>query len=187
MPYISQRRRPNPANQIRGKINRAQGGYFEGLIEQSCRIYSMEGKAEIKKVPEPFHIIQNIGNGRFIGNFSRKAQADFAGTLRGGRSVKFDAKHTQKDRISQNEVTEEQKKDLDAHQKLGAVCFILVSIRMQEFFRVPWDVWKAIAQRYGRKYITAEELQQYQVAFDGSVKFLGSYINKTESGKKEKP
>ena len=187
MPYISQRHRPNPANQIRGMINRAQGGCFENLIEQSCQYYRMEGKAEIKKVPEPFHVIQNIGNGRFIGNFAKKAQADFAGTLRGGRSIKFDAKHTQKDRISQNEVTEEQKKDLDTHQKLGAVCFILVSIQMQKFFRVPWDVWKTIAQRYGRKYITAEELQQYQVAFDGTVRFLGPYIKKAESGKEENP
>ena len=172
MPDFSQRRRPNPANQIRGMINRAQGGQLEDLVEQSCGYYSMTGIAKIKKVPEPFHIIQNIGKGRFIGNFARKAQADFAGTLHGGRSVKFDAKSTQKDRISQNEVTDEQIKDLDAHQEMGALCFILVSVRMQKFFTVPWDDWKHIAQRYGRKYITAEELQQYKVPFNGVILFL---------------
>jgi recombination protein U len=172
-PNLSQQRRPDPRRQWQGRVSRAQGLHLESLIEQSCGYYGMTGVAKIEKTPEPFHIIKSIGQGRFVGNFLKAAQPDFKGTLNGGRAVVFDAKSTQTDRIGQDEVTEQQWKDLDDHQAMGALCFILVSIRMQYFFVVPWAEWREIKQRYGRKYITLEELRQYEKPFDGmKIKFL---------------
>jgi recombination protein U len=162
----------NPRNQWRGRVNKAQGAYFEKLIETSCEYYKQAGTAVIEKTPEPFHITRSLGNGKFLGNFAKAAQPDFKGVLKGGRMIAMEAKHSANDRISQNRVTPEQSAALDRYQEAGALCFVLVSM-MQHFFLVPWAEWKEIRQRYGRKYITLEELRQYERPFDGQkIRFL---------------
>lgn len=172
MPNISPQR-PNPKNQVRGMINRAQGKCFEDLIEQSCAWYLQMRIAKIKKTPEPFHIIRNIGNGKFIGNFVKQAQPDFQGSIAGGCSVVFDAKSTQTDRIKQSEVTKQQWEDLNDHKAMGAECFILVSFRMELFFAVPWETWRHMKELYDRKYMEVDDLIPFEVPFDGmKIDFL---------------
>ena len=138
--------------QIRGKQARVAGGYFENIISASCDYYLSRGLAKIEKTPEPM---------------------DYGGTLKGGRSIYFEAKHTDDERIEQRRLTQEQQDDLEAHHKLGAIAFVLVSMSLTDFYRVPWPVWRDMAEIYGRKYMTHAELSRYEVpATAGFIKFL---------------
>lgn len=167
----------NPVNQIRGRQNRANGKIFENMIETSCELYSLRGAAFIEKTPEPMKIVESFRNGFFKAVFEKRAQPDFKGTLAGGRSVVFDAKITDQDKIEQSAVTSEQVKDFDKHEALGALCFVLVSFGFQTYYRVPWDDWKTMRELFGHKSATEKELQEYRVKFvAGNIMFLGGTI-----------
>lgn len=153
-----------------GRINRAQGAHFEEAIEAACVHYDLQGEAFIEKTPEPMKILKPINRqrGTFEAVFSKSAQPDFKGTIRGGQGVCFDAKHTSCDRIEQKAISQEQKEALDKHEALGAWCFVLVSLG-HRFYRVPWNTWKDMKQRFGHKYMDAEDLGPYEVEFKGGV------------------
>lgn len=111
--------------------------------------------------------------GQFLACYTKQAQPDYGGTLKGGRSIYFEAKHTDDERIEQRRLTQEQQDDLEAHHKLGAIAFVLVSMSLTDFYRVPWPVWRDMAEIYGRKYMTHAELSRYEVpATAGFIKFL---------------
>lgn len=161
-------------NRIQGKVNRNNGDLFEALIEASCEYYLREGIAYIEKTPEPMKPISKADKrGRFTAVFEKKAQADYKGSLKGGRAVAFEAKHTDADRILQNAVSDEQEKCLDSMMQMSAVCFVLVSFGFRDFYKVPWGVWKNMKQIYGRKYLKPEDIEQYRVKFRGVLYFLG--------------
>lgn len=160
--------------QIRGKQARLAGSYFEAMISGSCDYYLDRGLAKIEKTPEPMKPLgpKNY-KGQFLACYTKQAQPDYKGTLKGGRAVVFEAKHTGDDRIEYNRLTKEQRDDLEHHHKLGAVAFVLVSMSLTECFRVPWTVWRDMAATYGRKYMTRDELLPYKVpVVAGFVKFL---------------
>ena len=160
--------------QIRGKQARLAGSYFEAMISGSCDYYLDRGLAKIEKTPEPMKPLgpKNY-KGQFLACYTKQAQPDYKGTLKGGRAVVFEAKHTDDDRIEYNRLTKEQRDDLEHHHKLGAVAFVLVSMSLTECFRVPWPVWRDMAATYGRKYMTRDELLPYKVpVVAGFVKFL---------------
>lgn len=114
-----------------------------------------------------------IGDGKFQGNFAKAAQPDFKGVLCGGRMIAFEAKHSADDRINQSRVTAEQTTALDSYERAGAMCFVFVSLKMQDFFLIPWIAWKSMNEWAGRKYTTAEEMAIWRVRFDGQkIKFL---------------
>lgn len=151
--------------------NNAQGHIFESCIESGCDDYSRQERAEVEKTPEPFRVTQKGKDGKFEGRFIANAQPDFKGTLIGGRAIVFEAKHTTTPKIHQNVITETQWRSLDRHQKLGALVGVCAGIG-QDFFFVPWDVWKSMKLLFGHKYATAAELSPWQVRFDGSCLFL---------------
>lgn len=157
-----------------GYRNKYNGQLFEDIVTASCHHYIAEGKALIIKTPEPMKPIRDLGQGKFIACYEKHAQPDYKGTLAGGRTVIFDAKHTDEDRLLQRAVTEAQTVALNKHQEFGAVCFVLVSFGFQQFFNIPWEVFRTMKERYGRKYIKPEDVQEYRVSFNGSIiKFLG--------------
>ena len=49
------------------------------------------------------------------------------------------------------------------YEKFGAHCFVMVSIGLTKFYRVPWKVWKQMKELFGRKYMTESDLAQYQL------------------------
>ena len=81
----------------------------------------------------------------------------------------FEAKHTSGDRLEQSVVTDDQRKRLDRHMALGAECFVMVSFGFREFFKVPWAIFRAMKEHYGRKYIKPEDVQEYKVRYIGGV------------------
>lgn len=156
------------ANRVRGKVSRDHGKLFEDIIKTTCEYYAEMGIAAIEKTPEPMRPLRRMDNGHFLACFEKKAQPDFKGTLNGGGSVVFEAKHTDGDQIKQSAVTDEQAKRFIQHTALGATCFVLVSFSYREFARIPWKVWRDMKRIYGRKYITMEEARKYKVSFTGS-------------------
>ena len=160
----------NVQRSIRGGQSRQAGAYFERMIGASLRWYSDKGVAEIEKTPEPMKPLGKPNQrGQFLACFTKAAQPDFKGTLNAGRSVVFEAKLTTSDRIEYKATTEEQNEQLERHYKLGAVVFILVAFNLQDFYRVPWPIWRDMKERYGRKYIKPSELERYRVQYIAGV------------------
>jgi recombination protein U len=139
------------------------GRDFEEIIDAALAHYERTGAAVISKTPEPMRPTKDLGGGKFIAFYEKQAQPDYKGALKGGRAVVFEAKHTTADRIEQNRVTPEQTTLLEKYDAMGAVCFILVGFNMRDFYRVPWDVWRDMKLRWGRKYATRDDLDEYRV------------------------
>lgn len=155
----------DPRRQFQGKRSKIVGDYFENLIESSCEYYKEKGIAHIEKTPEPMKVISPVPKkpGKFIACFEKAAQPDYKGTLKGGRGIVFEAKHTDHDRIERGRLTLDQLDGLENHYRLGAIAFVLVSFGFQDFFRIPWTVWRDMKKIYGRKYVKAEELEAFRV------------------------
>lgn len=57
--------------------------------------------------------------------------------------------------------------------KLGAMCFLVVSIGLDKFYRVPWVVFRDMKKLYGRKYMGEKELEPYKIKYsNGVLRFL---------------
>lgn len=152
--------------------SRSQGLIHEKMIEAGCTYYRQRGRAYIVKEPEPFRVLKkDKRTGRAVIQFVHHAQPDFHGTLKGGRSIVFEAKFTQSDKIKQDVITPEQAASLTVQEKLGAYAYICVGIDNRAFM-VPWSVFSNMKDFFGRKYATAEELSPYEVVQDMCIKFL---------------
>ena len=110
-------------------------------------------------------------DGIFKGRFTARAQPDFQGTLAGGRSIVFEAKYTTTDRMKRDVLTKEQQDALERHAARGALAAVCAGIG-DKFFFVPWQMWRDMKQLYGRKYVTAADLEPLRVRFNGAVLFL---------------
>ena len=145
-----------------GKYNNELGPGFETEIGFSCEIYRAAQEAIILKTPEPFRVLQKGENGRFIGVFGHHAQPDYTGTLKGGRSIIFEAKATATDRIKYGVLSETQVKLLNEHNLLGALCFVLVQIKDRRF-AVPWNVFSRMKEIYGHQYVSCDDIKEYEI------------------------
>ena len=92
----------DPKRQLLGKIAKVRGKQFESRIDDSFAYYAQKGFAIIEKTPEPMHPTKNLGNGKFIAYYEKQAQPDYKGTIKGGRTVMFEAKFTAADRMEQS-------------------------------------------------------------------------------------
>lgn len=146
-----------------GRRSRASGEAFEKLLSQACEYYLEKGMACIAKTPEPMKPIKSLGQGRFIACFERKGQPDYKGVLCDGTGIMFEAKHTDAGRISQSVVTDAQWENLDIYEQLGAHCYVMVSLGLVKFYRVPWGVWKQMKGMFGHKFMTEQELGPYRL------------------------
>ena len=91
--------------------------------------------------------------------------------MKNGRSIVFEAKMTMKDRIQRNVLTDMQMQALEAHERLGAVAAVCVSIGYGFYF-IPWEVWRDMKDIFGHQYVTPGQIAEYEVKFDGAVRFL---------------
>lgn len=167
------------------EVSDKSGQYFEGMITASLNWYRDMGVAYIEKTPEPMKPLRAPNRqGQFLACFTKQGQPDFKGTLTGGRSVVFEAKHTDDDKIEYGRLTHEQIEALSQHHKLGAAAFVLVSIKLENFYRIPWTTWRDMKQIYGRKHIKQAELEPFRLQYiSGVIKMLeGIEISYTEEG-----
>ena len=149
--------------QIIGRNSKKSGETFERWISTACKFYLNKGFAHIEKTPEPFHITGKDMNGVVRGYYEKKGQPDYKGVLCDGTGIMFEAKHTDSDRIKQSVITETQWENLDIYEKFGAHCYVMVSIGLESFFRVPWSVWKNMKELFGHKYMNETELKDYRI------------------------
>lgn len=152
--------------QLSGRRSNIVGGMFEGMLNSACNYYRDKGAAIIEKTPEPMRPIKPYGDrgrGQYIACFEKQAQPDYKGVLCDGRAIIFEAKHTDKDRIQESVITETQRQNLDDFQKMGAQCFVMVSMGFRDFFRVPWGIFGNMKNRYGRKYMKLEDLEPFKL------------------------
>lgn len=160
---------------IKGTQNRSNGAYFEGMILAASRYYEELGIAAVDKTPEAFKVIKPMdrSRGQFVCCFTKKAQPDFKGALMDATMVLFDAKHTDKNQISRDVVTTEQEMCFERYGKMGAMCFLVISLGFEDFYRVPWEVFRDMKKIYGHKYMNREELRPYSVKYsNGVIRYL---------------
>ena len=156
-----------------GAVSKAQGKIFEDRLSAAFDYYRERGLASVDKTPEPMKVLKSIGQGRFMCCFEKKAQPDFTGTVRGGRSVMFEAKFTASDRMEQNRVLPQQADYLTRHQALGARCYVLAGFSTGHVYRIPWSIWAEMKQRFGRKYVREADLEIFLVPVEnGRLKLL---------------
>ena len=152
---------PNPKRQILGKSNRELGKLFEEEVQIICDVYESENLARIEKTPEPMKILKHVDEGRFEAVFEKSAQPDFKGTIKGGRSVVFDAKYTESDRINYAVLKKHQRDILNKYQELGAMAFILVGFGNGKIYKIDIDDWSNMKAKFGRQFILQSELDEH--------------------------
>ena len=153
-----------------GLQNRIAGDNFENLIAASLLWYESRGVACVEKTPEPMKPVGKPNKkGQFLACYEKKAQPDFKGTLTGGRSVVFEAKHTDTDKIEYSRLTDKQIEKLSKHHALGAASFVIVSFGLQDFYRIPWEVWRDMNAIYGRKHMKQPDCEPYRVQYIAGV------------------
>lgn len=171
--------KPRTAASIRrsyiGARSRAEGAGFEAIISSACDYYRAIGRADIEKTPEPMKPLGGADRaGRFLACYTKQAQPDYKGILKGGRAINFEAKHTDSDCMTADRVSDAQALRLSRTESLGGVAFVLCSFYGRDFYRVPWPVWRDMKRLFGRKYITPADLAEYRirVAAPGVLLFL---------------
>lgn len=156
---------------LAGATAKSNGSQFEELIDHACLRYKALKLAYIEKTPEPMKPLgRPDAYGHFTAVYTKAAQPDYKGTLKGGRSIVFEAKHTNSMRIEKIRVNEEQAASLSRHQQLGAICFVLVSFRFENYYVVPWDIWKNMEEHFYKKSVNESDLLPYLVP--GITQFL---------------
>lgn len=168
----------------RNKANRAEGAAFERQINKACELYRVRGIADVEKTPEPMKPIKSLGQGRFEAVFTGKAQADYKGTLQGGRAIAFEAKYTDTGKMLQSRVTAEQAERLDRIDQYGGLAFVLCAFAEGGVYRIPWSVWRDMKKIFGRKYFTATDAQNNEQCckVSGACTFLDNLKNKKLEG-----
>ena len=186
---------------IKNRKSRANGRNFEEEIERGCSFYSENGAALITKVPENRKVVGRTGGrtSMMLCVNAQKAQPDFVGTMSGGKSIVFEAKHTDKGRIEYNRVTDYQREMLQKHYQFGAECFVLVGFtseieaggekfvssfdfngETEAVFMIPWNVWENMQKLVGHKFFTLNDgrsggvLAPYRVRYSVEIDEKGN-------------
>lgn len=149
-----------PNRQLAGRVSHGIGENFELEIENICNIYETKKLAKIEKTPEPMKVLRHIDGATFEAVFTKAAQPDFKGTIKGGRTVVFDAKYTESDRITYQVLSDFQRETLLKYKELGAIAFILVGFSDGSIYRIDIDTWESMKENFGRKYLKQTELEE---------------------------
>ena len=152
-------------------MSNAKGHLLEHMIATGCRCYRDWGRLRIVKVPEPFRVVKKGLRGTAHIQFTARAEPDFIGCLRGGRAIVFEAKYTDTETMKQDALTEHQRDALTRYHELGARAGVCVGIR-ERVFMLPWDVFSNMKEIFGRKYVRADDIAEYEVYTQCAVFFL---------------
>lgn len=141
-----------------------RGMITEEIVEISCNQYQDRNLAVIRKVPTPVKVLSNKG-GRVTGFYEKKSTVDFEGTLKGGRSVAFEAKQTKGISLSLNNISKHQIDYMKDVVKMDGIAFVLICFsELDKYYRLEVkdlteyikDPWKS-----NRKSLPIKFLEQY--------------------------
>lgn len=156
-------------NTLKGKRNKANGARFEDIISVACEYYETKELAKIEKEMEPMKPIRELGKGKFIACYTKRSGVDYKGTLKGGRAVAFEAKHTDTDTMQRTRLEPWQMDYLRQHTKLGAETFVLLSFKMENFYKIPFNKWDNMKQEFGRVSLTEPMIQDYRINYTNKI------------------
>ena len=153
-------------------MSNARGRLFEDMVKGGCRYYKDRGRAKIEKMPEPFRVIdKDRCNGIATIRFTAHAQPDFIGCLAGGTCIAFEAKYTDTEKLSSRVLTKTQAAALQEYYEHGAMAAVCAGIQ-DKFFMLPWGVFANMKAWYGRQYVRAEDIAEFEIKFNGVALFL---------------
>lgn len=187
------------------KKTRAEGKEFEEAIIRACKYYEQEGRAYISKVPEPRRVVGRTGGrtSMMICVNDSKAHPDFMGSVApSGKCFVMEAKHSSKQPITSQRVSEHQVEILEKHMECGADSYVVIGYSREtennisfDFgndcgiaFLLPMEVWLNMSDYIGRKSIylkdclPSSKLYKYRVPYvydaDGNeiVYFLDKFV-----------
>ena len=120
-----------------------RGQDFESLLRFANEQYKHYGQAVIQKIPTEFIPLRD-GKGRVCNvKVVGKSAVDFIGRVR-SMPVAIEAKETSGDSIRVDAVQDHQADFLDAFTEgYGTLGYVVLSYRLNRFFVVPWEFWKA--------------------------------------------
>ena len=148
---------------LRAKRNKASGQMFENIISHSCDCYEREMLAKIEKQEEALAPIKPMGAGRFLAAYKERSGVDYKGTLKGGRAIVFEAKHTDTEVMERKRVKEWQLEYLKTHHELGAVAFVLVSFGLERFYRIPFPCWLEMKTHIGKMSFGEKDVERFRI------------------------
>lgn len=161
--------------------NKKIGNRFENMINQVNRLYDVKRYARVTKSNEPVVVTRLIKGQIRAGFYASKSDPDFSGTLSGGQSVVFEAKHTSGTNIPFNQVKEHQERELIKHDHLGAESFLLISFSFKSFYKIDINDWMHLKKEVNKKSLNEKDLAAYKLdRFHGYVDYLG-YFDEREN------
>ena len=110
-----------------------RGRWYQRLVTAACRLYDAQALAYIAEIPTPMGITKG-GEAAF---FKEKAITDYFGTLRGGRSVAFDAKGSLGGSYRAG-VPDHQLGVMERVYELGGISGVLIGFEVRETIRSWW-------------------------------------------------
>ena len=113
-----------------------RGRWYQRLVTAACRLYDAQERAYIAEIPTPMGI-EKGGEAAF---FKEKAITDYFGTLRGGRSVAFDAKGSL-DGSYRAGVPDNQLRVMARVHKLGGISGVLIGFQVAATILSWWVLW----------------------------------------------
>jgi recombination protein U len=137
--------------------NKTQGNQFEAVIDQENDILRAQGYADVMHIPDPVKVLRRTKKGEVVGHMESKSTVDYAGTIKGGLAVAFDAKSTKNETRFEFKCLERkkgkarsQREILATQAALGAIAFVYVKhqpdgIAAQRYYVFPVDAKGRIA------------------------------------------
>lgn len=201
--FLAEEENKSQARAYKNRKSRAEGRTFEEAIERGCSFYFETGKANIVKVPENRKVVGRTGGrtSMMLCVNAQKSQPDFVGTLLGGKSIVFEAKHTDKGKMDYTKVTDYQREQLRRHQQFGAECYVAIGFSAdydeagakyassfdfgddpEVVFFVPFNVWENMQTLVGHKWFSLNDgrkggiLAQYRVKYSVEIDEKGNGI-----------
>lgn len=113
-----------------------RGRWYQQLVTAACSLYDAQERAYIVEMPTPMGITKG-GEAAF---FKAKAITDYFGTLRGGRSVAFDAKGSL-DGAYRAGIPDHQLRVMERVHRLGGTSGVLIGFQIEETIRSWWVPW----------------------------------------------
>lgn len=165
-----------------------RGKVLEKNIIQANAYYEHSKLAVITQMPTPVDITKVIANK--VTGFLTRSTVDFYGTLKGGRSIYFDAKETNEPRFAvanNTKLHEHQIEYLRKQHLMSSLCFLIVDFTAErEAYLIPWPVvakYLEEAQTGGRKSIPLQDCREREDIFlIGTEKGYLDYLAPIHSG-----
>lgn len=163
---------------VKSRSHAHRGKGLERLIDMANTKYRNAGIADIRKVPTPVQITQDLGQ-KIIGRKEKAEWVDYAGILN-GRSVVFDAKETAGKSLPLNNIPLHQFEFLYSYHQKNGIAFLLVYFKdYDKYYRLPFETLCAAWQTMlngGRKSIPYKTFEAEAIEVTSSDGYALHYL-----------